>query len=149
MNFLHFLSSLFDNLKKRFWKRTHPNSWFWTSTLRSNSINIRRRNVLYVSRILPNWENIQGYSQKLRLFKLRLSYTKNISRFPCLVLCVQTCGIIQKLTIHMFSYERKVLFSYMVVNILHLVLKSITIKYLFIFLYVQSFKTLSPICLKF
>jgi len=32
-----------------FWKCTHQNSWFWTSTLRSNSVNIHRGNVLYVS----------------------------------------------------------------------------------------------------
>ena len=29
-------------------KRTHPNSWFWTSTLLSNSVNIRCWNVLYL-----------------------------------------------------------------------------------------------------
>ena len=74
--------------------------------MRSNSINIRRRNVLYVSRILPNWENIQGYSQKLRLFKLRLSYTKNISRFPCLVLCVANLRYYTK-TNHSYVFLRK------------------------------------------
>jgi len=37
------------NLKRRFWKRIQPNSWFWTSTLRSNSVVKSRRNVSYVS----------------------------------------------------------------------------------------------------
>ena len=27
-------------IKKRFWKRAHPNSWFWTSSLHSNSVTI-------------------------------------------------------------------------------------------------------------
>ena len=47
--FTIFCSRYLVILKNRFWKRTHPNSWFWTSTLRSNSVNIRRRNALYVS----------------------------------------------------------------------------------------------------
>ena len=36
-------------VKKRFWKRTQPNSWFWTSALHSNSVIIHSGNVLYAS----------------------------------------------------------------------------------------------------
>ena len=40
--------------KNRFWKHTNPNSWFWTSTIHSNSVIIHRGKVLYVSNDLKN-----------------------------------------------------------------------------------------------
>ena len=61
--FLYFSSLLFNNLKKNlFWKRTHTNSWFWTSTLHSNSVIIHRGKVLYVSNEKLTREEIQTAS---------------------------------------------------------------------------------------
>ena len=45
---LYFSSSLFNNLKNRFWRRIHPNSWFWTSLKLSNCTRVE---TFYMSQI--------------------------------------------------------------------------------------------------
>jgi len=48
--FLYLFRRRFLLIKKnRFWKRNHPNGWFWKSTLRSSLIIIHHYNFLYVS----------------------------------------------------------------------------------------------------
>jgi len=44
---------IFDDKDRNFaWfsNRSHPNSWFWTSTLRLNSVNIRRRFIVLTTK---------------------------------------------------------------------------------------------------